>query len=93
MAQTKPDPLTVKECETQQVQLQRDMRDARSRGQMLRRRNLEETLITLQARCEEVTAQDTHEARVLRQKYVVMQRQVDLDRAQDELRRLQAEKP
>lgn len=92
VAQTKADPLTEKECEAQQAQLQRDMRDARSRGQMLRRRGLEETLMTLKARCEEAASKDTHEARVLRQKYEVMQRQLDLDRAQDELRRLLAEK-
>ena len=68
------------------------MRAARSRGQMLRRRQIEENLHALQARCEEAAKKDTHEARVMRQKNAVMQLRIDLDRAEEDLRNLLAEK-
>lgn len=86
-------PVSLAECDAQQAALAKDMRAARSRGQMLRRRQLEESLHALQQRCEEAASQETHEARVLRQKYVVMQRQLDLDQAQEQLRQLLKEKP
>lgn len=92
IAQQKPS-ITEADCYAQQTALEEEMRAARSRGQMLRRRQLEESLHALQSRCEEVASKDTHEARVMRQKYVVLQRQLDLDRAEEQLRQLLSEKP
>ena len=80
------------DCHAQQTALEKDMRAARSRGQMLRRRQIEENLHALQARCAEIAAKDTQEARVMRQKNAVMQLRIDLDRAEEELRKLIAEK-
>lgn len=89
VAQPKP---TEADCYAQQAALEKDMRAARSRGQMLRRRQIEENLHALQARCEEIAAKDTHEARVMRQKNVILQMRIDLDRAEEDLRKLLAEK-
>ena len=83
---------TEADCYAQQAALEKDMRAARSRGQMLRRRQIEENLHALQARCEEAAKKDTHEARVMRQKNAVMQLRIDLDRAEEDLRNLLAEK-
>lgn len=91
-AQAEPSKKTEADCYAQQAQLEKDMRAARSRGQMLRRRQLEESLHALQTRCEEVASLQTHEGRVMRQKNVVLQLRLDLDRAEEELRRLMAEK-
>ena len=84
---------TLADCDKQQAALEKDMRAARSRGQMLRRRQLEESLHALQQRCEEAASLETHEGRVLRQKNLVMQRQLDLAEAQEQLRQLLNEKP
>lgn len=91
-AQSEPSKKTEADCYAQQAALEKDMRDARSRGQMLRRRHLQESLDALRARCDEIASRDTHEARVMRQKNVVMQLRLDLASAEDELRRLVSEK-
>lgn len=91
-AQSEPSKKTAADCYAQQAALEKDMRDARSRGQMLRRRQLQESLDALRARCDEIASKDTHEARVMRQKNVIMQLRLDLANAEDELRRIIAEK-
>ncbi|SDZ99979.1 DUF1090 family protein [Variovorax sp. YR216] len=91
-AQSEPSKKTEADCYAQQAALEKDMRDARSRGQMLRRRQLQESLNALRARCDEIASKETHEARVMRQKNVVMQLRLDLAGAEDELRRLVSEK-
>lgn len=83
---------TEADCYAQQAALEKDMQAARSRGQMLRRRQLQESLDALRAHCDEIASQETHEARVMRQKNVVLQLRLDLDRAEEELRRIVAEK-
>ena len=92
IAQPKPTK-TEADCYAQQAALEKDMRAARSRGQMLRRRQLEDNLHALQARCDEIASKDTHEGRVMRQKNAVLQLRIDLDRAEEDLRHLLAEKP
>ena len=91
-AQTEPAKKTEADCYAQQAALEKDMRAARSRGQMLRRRQLQESLDALRSRCDEIASQDSHEARVMRQKNVVFQLRIDLDRAEEDLRNLMAEK-
>lgn len=91
-AQSESPKKTEAECYAQQAALEKNMRDARSRGQMLRRRQLQESLDALRARCDEIASKDTHEARVMRQKNVVMQLRLDLANAEDELRRVVSEK-
>jgi hypothetical protein len=91
-AQSEPSKKTEADCYARQSALEKDMRDARSRGQMLRRRQLQESLDALRARCDEIASKDTHEARVMRQKNVIMQLQLDLANAEEELRRIVSEK-
>lgn len=92
IAQPNP-PAGGVECGAQQAALERDMDVARSKGQMLRRRELEQTFRALQSRCGDGSAQDDHRARVVRQENEVLQRRLELDRAEEELRRLRAERP
>jgi hypothetical protein len=91
-AQTQPSKKAEADCYAQQAALEKDMRAARSRGQMLRRRQLQESLDALRSRCDEIASQESHEARVMRQKNVVLQLRLDLDRAEEDLRKLVAEK-
>jgi len=91
-AQSDSSRKTEADCYAQQASLEKSMRDARSRGQMLRRRQLQESLDALRARCDEIASKDTHEARVMRQKNVVMQLRLDLANAEDELRRIEKSK-
>lgn len=91
-AQSGASEKTEADCYAQQAALEKNMRDARSRGQMLRRRQLQESLDALRARCDEIASRDTHEARVMRQKNVVMQLRLDLANAEEELRRVVSEK-
>ena len=91
-AQPEPSKKTEADCYAQQAALEKDMRDARSRGQMLRRRQLQESLDALRARCDEIAAKDTHEARVMRQKNVIMQLRLDLANAEEDLRRIVSER-
>lgn len=91
-AQSEPSKKTEADCYAQQAALEKDMRAARSRGQMLRRRQLQESLDALRSHCDEIASKDSHEARVMRQKNVVLQLRIDLDRAEEDLRNLVAEK-
>jgi hypothetical protein len=91
-AQSEPAKNDEAGCYAQQAALEKDMRAARSRGQMLRRRQLQESLDALRSRCDEIASKDSHEARVMRQKNVVLQLRIDLDRAEEDLRNLMAEK-
>jgi len=91
-AQSEPAKKDEAGCYAQQAALEKDMRAARSRGQMLRRRQLQESLDALRSRCDEIASKDSHEARVMRQKNVVLQLRIDLDRAEEDLRNLMAEK-
>lgn len=86
-AQSAPSIRTEGDCYARQAALENDMRDARSRGQMLRRRQLQESLDALLARCDEIGSEDTYEARVMHQKNVIMQLRLDLANAEEELRR------
>ncbi|MBB3176528.1 DUF1090 family protein [Variovorax sp. Sphag1AA] len=91
-AQSATSEKTEADCYAQQAALEKNIRDARSRGQMLRRRQLQESLDALRARCDEIASRDTHEARVMRQKNVVMQLRLDLANAEEELQRIVSEK-
>lgn len=91
-AQSEPSNKTEADCYAQQAALEREMRDARSRGQMLRRRWLQESLDALRTGCDELVSRDTQEARVMRQKNVIIQLRLDLANAEEELRRIASEK-
>lgn len=91
-AQSEPSKKTEADCYKQQAALEKDMNAARSRGQMLRRRQLQDSLDALRALCDEIASQQTHEGRVMRQKNIVMQLRLDLARAEEELREILAQK-
>ncbi|WP_084217446.1 DUF1090 family protein [Xenophilus azovorans] len=82
-------------CVAERAALERDMQLARSRGQMLRRRQLADTLAALNARCDTLTAPQPQSRaahiRKLEQEIEALQKALDL--ATEQLRQLRSEAP
>jgi len=96
-AQTAPPvPVDAADCKAQEAVLERDMALARSRGQMLRRRELGEELAALQARCAAL-APGAHAqgraARIEKLEQEIRTLRAELDRAEEQLRGLRSESP
>ena len=87
------EPLDGAACQTEEAAIERDMDLARSRGQMLRRRQLAEALDTLQARCKTVAPVQSRAARIEKMEQEIRTLKSELDRAEEQLRSLKRESP
>ncbi|WP_082519719.1 DUF1090 family protein [Variovorax sp. Root411] len=80
-------------CKAQEAALERDMALARSRGQMLRRRELAETLNALQMRCKTPAAAQSREVRIEKLEQEIRTLRSELSHAEEQLRGLKSESP
>ena len=78
-------------CKAEEAALERDINLARSRGQMLRRRQLAEALAALQTHCETLAPEQDRAPRIERLKQEIRQLRLELDHAEEQLRKLKAE--
>ncbi|WP_447745145.1 DUF1090 family protein [Variovorax boronicumulans] len=85
-------PLNAEECKAQEAVLERDMALARSRGQMLRRRELADTLSALHLRCQAL-APVSREARIEKLEHEIRTLRTELERAEAQLRSVKSESP
>lgn len=81
------------ECEAEQAAIERDMGLARSKGQMLRRRQLAETLAALQARCETLAPEHSRAENIERLEQETRELRKELEHAEEQLRKLKSEAP
>lgn len=79
------------ECKAQAAAIERDMAVARSKGQMLRRRQLADELAALQARCDSAPVDQGRAARIESLEQEVKDLRSKLDQAEEELRKLKGE--
>ncbi|MBT2321420.1 DUF1090 family protein [Variovorax paradoxus] len=75
-------------CKAEEAALERDIALARSKGQMLRRRQLAEALAALQIRCETLTLEQSRAARIEKLEQEIRELRLELDRAEEQLRDL-----
>jgi TolA-binding protein len=80
-------------CEAEEAALEREMDLARSRGQMLRRRQLAETLAALRTRCQGPETQQSRAARIDKLEQEIRALRSELERAEDHLRELRNARP
>jgi TolA-binding protein len=80
-------------CEAEETALEREMDLARSRGQMLRRRQLAETLAALRTRCHASETQQSRAARIGKLEQEIRTLRSELERAEDQLRDLRNQRP
>ena len=93
-AQTaEPQPVGAADCKAQEAVLERDMALARSRGQMLRRRQLGEELDALLVRCKSLVPAQGREARIEKLEQDIRTLRAELERAEEQLRGLKNESP
>jgi chaperonin cofactor prefoldin len=86
-----PGQVDKTECEAEKAAIERDMDVARSKGQMLRRRQLAEALAALQARCETLAPQESRAANIERLEQEIRELRKELDHAEEQLRKLKSE--
>ena len=79
------------ECKAEKAAIERDIDLARSKGQMLRRRQLAEALAALQTRCETVAPAQGRAARIERLEQEIRELRNELDHAEEQLRKLKSE--
>lgn len=80
-------------CEAEEAALERDMDLARSRGQMLRRRQLAEKLDALRARCLSSEPPQSRAARIDKLERDIRALRAELEHAETQLRELKNERP
>ncbi|MFH0129496.1 DUF1090 family protein [Variovorax sp. VaC1] len=85
------EPSDAGDCKAQEAALESDMDLARSRGQMLRRRQLAEALSALQARCNATAPSKA--ARIEKLEQEIKTLRSELERAEEQLRSLKNESP
>ena len=73
-------------CEAEEAALEREIDLARSKGQMLRRRQLTEALAAVQSRCEALAPERSRAARIDSLERRIRELRLELDRAEDRLR-------
>ena len=76
------------ECKAEKAAIERDIDLARSKGQMLRRRQLAEALAALQTRCETLAPAQSRAARIERLEREIRELRLELRRAEEQLRDL-----
>jgi hypothetical protein len=79
-------------CSAQRADVEKRMELARSKGQMLLRRQLADQLATLQAGCKPLFADQSRAANIQRLEQDVRALQAELDAAEEHLRKLKDEK-
>jgi chromosome segregation ATPase len=89
VAQTTGQADTV-DCRAERAALEREIDLARSRGQMLRRRQLADALAALQARCKTLIPERSREARIESLEQKIRELRLELDRAEEQLRELKS---
>ena len=75
-------------CDVEQAAIERDMDLARSKGQMLQRRQLAEALAAVQSRCETLSPDQRRAADIERLEKEIRDLHKELDDAQEKLRKL-----
>jgi multidrug resistance efflux pump len=80
-------------CQAEEAALERDMDLARSRGQMLRRRQLAETLAALRTRCQGAQSSQSRAARIDKLEHDIRLLRAELEHAEEQLRELKNERP
>jgi Protein of unknown function (DUF1090) len=85
-----PDSAT---CQAEEAALERDIDLARSRGQMLRRGELAEALGALQIQCKAAAPAESRAARIARLEQQARALRQELDRTEEQLRKLRSESP
>jgi chromosome segregation ATPase len=80
-------------CATQLAVIEEEIGDARARGRMLLRRELDKQLADLQARCNAGPAQASRAASIERLEQEVEALRAQLERAEEQLRRLRNRSP
>jgi septal ring factor EnvC (AmiA/AmiB activator) len=78
------------DCKAEKAEIERDMELARSKGQMLHRRQLAETLAVVQARCENLSPAQRRAANIEKLEREIRELRKDLDHAEEELRKLRS---
>lgn len=80
-------------CKAEEAALERDINLARSKGQMLRRRQLAEALVALQIRCKTLAPEQSRAARIELLEQHIRELRLELDRAEEQLRELKPGAP
>ncbi|MDM0016890.1 DUF1090 family protein [Variovorax saccharolyticus] len=86
------EPTDAASCKAEEATLEQSIAQARARGQMLRRRQLTESLAVLQGHCEALAAAKDPATQIKRQEQEVQQLRLELERAEAQLRKLKAAK-
>ncbi|CAN7768473.1 DUF1090 family protein [Variovorax sp. LjRoot175] len=81
------------DCKVEEAALERNIDLARSKGQLLGRRQLAEVLSALQARCQTLAPPQTRADRVEKLEQEIRDLRLELDRAEELLRKLKAQGP
>lgn len=93
LAQRPAAPVGDAACAAQLAATEAEIDDARARGRMLLRRELDKQLAALQARCNASPAQASRAARIERLEQEVEALRAELERAEEQLRRLRNTSP
>lgn len=86
-------PAASGDCIAQQSALEKEMASAQSKGQMLRRRQLADTLAQLQERCAKAAPSVSRADAILKLEQEISALQTALENAQSQLRQLKAATP
>lgn len=92
-AQQPAAPADEAACAAQLAALEEEIDGARARGRMLLRRELDQQLAALQARCNASPAQASRAASIARLEQEVEALRAQLERAEEQLRRLRNSAP
>jgi chromosome segregation ATPase len=88
-----PQPAGAPDCPAEQAALEADIEVARTKGQMLRRQQLAQTLQALQARCAAATTGQSRATQIQALQERIRDLRKDLDQAEAQLRTLQTAPP
>jgi hypothetical protein len=88
-----PEPTDHASCQAEEASLEQEIALARSRGQMLRRRQLADALYAMQAHCAALVPPKDKAARIERQEQEVAHLRAELSRAEAYLAKLKASTP
>jgi len=78
-------------CTAQVAALEQAMATARAKGQMLRRQQLANELAALRAQCQQGVVEPDREARIAQLEQEIRELRAQLDRAEEQLRKLKAD--
>ena len=87
------EPPSTASCQAEEAALEHDIDLARSRGQMLRRRQLAETLAALRTRCHASDPSLSRAARIGKLEHDIQSLRAELEHAEEQLRELKNERP